>query len=44
MKSVFLATHQLSPPVLVRSFATVAIGVAIVMMVHNGTELVEGNL
>ena len=42
--TIFLATHQLSPLVLARSFAAVAIGVAIVMIIHNGTKLAERNL
>ena len=36
--------HQLSPSVLTKSFAAVAIGVAIVMIMHNGMKLVGGNL
>ena len=36
--------HQLSPLVLTKSFAAVAIGVAIVMIIHSGLQLVGGNL
>jgi uncharacterized membrane protein YfcA len=36
--------HQLSPAILTKSFAAVAIGVAIVMMIHNGMKLFGGNI
>ena len=36
--------HQLSPATLTKSFAVVAIGVAIIMMIHNGMKLFGGNI
>jgi uncharacterized membrane protein YfcA len=36
--------HQVSTATLARSFATIAIGVAIVMIIHNGMKLFGGNV